>query len=229
MDAVALNVNTVKNQVEALSRAQAGAYASGDDFNAQSRRAELLLLDYYIERFGGVTHSSLQHLMKTSYLAAPGAVVQQPDDLRLLVRLSAVETYLNEQGAPVKKTRPCAYVSAVSADESQASTLRGGNAKLGRFCYSDSQYGAYKIWPGSINSVELLYLRLPIYGFWGYTIDPVNIVENYDATNSVNYEWPDNDENNLVEILLYLRGIQTRQTDLAQWLAQREKTVPNAL
>ena len=223
-----INVNDVKVEAESLSRAAAEFYSSSDDFNSDSRRAESLLMDYYIQRSDGFLHPALSPFRLQFDATINANLFTLPSDCRFLETVSAVKLTQNPStGAYSSDETAAVFLPRPAVAASLGSSIRGGSARKNRYSYylqGGNQYGF--IPRGSVPLARLRYVRYPVFAVWGATDDPTNQVQNYDPDISTNYEWNESDRRNLVDILLYLRGLRCEQPELWAWLANQSQAAP---
>ncbi len=67
------------------------------------------------------------------------------------------------------------------------------------------------------------YLRQPVEVVWGYTIDPVTLLEVYDPATSVNFEWRWQMRNELIIKVCSYFGVSVRESDIFQYTQEMEK------
>jgi hypothetical protein len=82
----------------------------------------------------------------------------------------------------------------------------------------------YKIYPSTINSVNLDYLKLPGEAVWAYTMSGNRPV--YDPTNSIDLEWSTDEINNIVMKVLSMFGISVKDQQLVNY-AEAQKAQGN--
>lgn len=78
----------------------------------------------------------------------------------------------------------------------------------------------YKIYPTSITSGELTYLRLPTEAVWAFTVDDDEPV--YDEANSVDLEWDTTETNNIAMKLLSMYGISVKDQQVVNYAEQQK-------
>ena len=213
-------VEDVFKQVTALSRKGSTGYHSSSDFNDQSRLVQSLLYDYYFSMYETNQRipDSLKPFLKTPVLPVAASVLSYPADYRHRIEVAVGVVSggnVTYESCPHQHGKEEAYASS--------SYIRSGNIAKGRFYHC--LYGDHiKIIPEAFNGVvRLKYLAIPTNAVRNFTVDTGNDVENYNPTGSVNFEWLSMDETNLVDLFLYLKGIQTRQSELLSWVSQKNQ------
>ena len=51
----------------------------------------------------------------------------------------------------------------------------------------------------------------------------VNQEEDYDPATSIDLQWGEQDQTNLVDLMLFFKGIQVREGELLQWVVQKHQ------
>lgn len=219
-----INVNSVYLQVRALSRKDEAGYHSSDDFNAQQRLAQALLYDWYFARYERDQRvpDSLKPFLREVILPISSGEVSLPSDYRHRVEVAA-----GYNAAGTITYYPCRHLHGNEEVGTERSYVRRPSAEKRRF-YHTIKSDALKILPTSFNGVvRLKYLAVPADAVWGSIVDADNNIEDYDAGTSTDFEWEAMDETNLVDIMLYLKGIQARQSELLEWVASKNSIIKN--
>jgi hypothetical protein len=214
-----ISVESVFQNVLALSRKGSTGYSSSADFNAQQRMVQDTLFAYYFERYekDQAIPDSLRPFIKQPALNCALGSVTLPSDYRH--RLECQFGYTS--GGSVTY-HPCPYLAANEEVETMDSYIRKPSADKRRF-YHTLAAGAINVLPAINGILKLKYLSSPANAVRGYTVDSTNFVENYSSGTSTNFAWEPQDETNLVDLFLYLKGISARQSELLQWVAQKRQ------
>ena len=210
-----MNINEIKIHVDELARSQAGAYASGEDFNRDVKMAQEMMVDYYINRHDHIDMISLSPFINEAPTPVSGGIITIPSDLRHIVNIDVVSPSIVD-GVTKVNLIGAMYVNAVSVADSRRSSIRSGNAAKCRYIYYQ-HLGGFKIEP-AVTDVNLRYIKQPPVATWGFTIDSVNLVENYDAITSIDPLWLEKDRTTLIDTILFIRGLRTSNSDIVQWL-----------
>jgi hypothetical protein len=72
----------------------------------------------------------------------------------------------------------------------------------------------FKVYPQTIGTVNLTYIREPVTPVWAFTI--ANNEQVYDSGNSVDFELPYQFKDDLIWNICSLLGVTVRQADLVQ-------------
>lgn len=212
-----IDVNSVYQQVQTLSRKNQAGYASGNEFNDQVRLVQNILFDYNMDRYEkdlGIADSLHPFLQSVAIPIVAGRVTL-PTDYRHRVEVSvgyisgAVTTYYS---AP--------YLQGNEEQETNESYVRRPNIERRRFYHTIDASGI-KILPTMNGKVLLKYLRQPVDAVWAFDDNTTAYTEDYNSATAVHFEWEPKDETNLVDLFLYLKGIQVRQSELLEWVATK--------
>lgn len=214
-----IDVDQIFRQVVNLSRkGQTGDY-TGSDFNLQQSLVQSMLFDWYFDRYEKDQRipDSLRPFISEPLLPIIDGEVTLPSDYRH--RIEVQVGYVISGQSPTYY--PCPYAAGNAEIETRISYVRRPSSARRRF-YHTIKASTLKILPTDFNGhVRLKYLAHPADAVWGSTLDTDNDVENYSAGASTNFLWEPQDEQNLVDLFLYLKGIQTRQSELLEWVAQK--------
>ena len=218
-----INVNDVYEQVATLSRKAENGYHSGEDFNAQARLVQAYLFDWYFARSEKNQRivDSLRPFIKEPVLPINSGEVALPSDYRHRIEVAVGYVQNNTD----TEFYPAPYIDGKEEVRSSRSYVRRPSITRKRF-YHTIKASTIKILPTDFNGVvRLKYLAYPADVNWASQIDTDNDVENYTSTGSIHFEWEPMDEQNIVSLFLFLKGIQTRQSELIQWVAEQRQIV----
>lgn len=214
-----IDVDQIFRQVVNLSRkGQTGDY-TGSDFNLQQSLVQSMLFDWYFARYekDQKVPDSLRPFISEPLLPIIDGEVTLPSDYRHRVEVQVGYVI----AGPTITYYPCPHVAGNAEIETRISYVRRPSSARRRF-YHTIKASTLKILPTDFTGhVRLKYLAQPADAVWGSTLDTDNDVENYDSASSTNFLWEPQDEQNLVDLFLYLKGIQTRQSELLEWVAQK--------
>jgi len=215
-----MNINEVYKIVSYLVDKYQGTYLSPDDFNMVINMAQRQYLNYMTEdgsghmgmRLGRKSGTlittpvveSLSIFMKEATLTVTSQIATQPADLYTVVSVRTT----NELKTVRRVTQD--KISEILSDPIDPPTA------------SDPIYteiaNTYKVYPSSIGSIKIAYIKIPADMKWAYT---GNLV--YDAANSVQPEWNDKDIEDIIYRAIHIIGINLKDGDL-QRAAQLVKT-----
>lgn len=206
-----MNINEVYKIVSYLVDKYQGTYLSPDDFNMVINMAQRQYLNYMTEDGSGhrgmqqgrkmgtlittpVVESLSKFLVETT-LTVTSQVATQPanlyttvsvrtsDDTKVVRRITAdkLANYLSDPIDPPLTTEPV-YV------------------EIG---------DTYKVYPNTVGSIKVSYVRTPVDMKWAYT---GNLI--YDAGNSVQPEWNEKDIEDIIYRAIGIIGINLKDNDL---------------
>lgn len=214
-----VSVESVYKNVLALSRKGSTGYSSSDDFNEQQRLVQDTLFAWYFDSYerNQVVPDALRPFLKEPTLACSGGNVALPSDYRHRIECQFV--FIAASGNTV---HPCPYLPGNEEAATLDSYIRKPSADKRRFYHKLLSTGI-KVLPGINGALKLKYLCTPPDANRAFTVDTVNYVENPNPGASIDFQWPSQEEGNLVDIFLYLKGISTRQSELLTWVAQKKQ------
>lgn len=108
--------------------------------------------------------------------------------------------------------RPIEILKDGDLNDRLGSTLKAPDYDYPVCCFFNSYIQFY---PKNLQYVTFTYLRRPVTPLYAYTI--VNDVPVYDAVNSIQFEYPDNDHLDICRIILGYMGINVREQQLLQY------------
>ena len=215
------------DRVATLSKKDKAGYMSASEFTDDLNQAQETLMDYYYDEYENTQRivDSLLPFLKEVVLPINNGYVNFPADYRHRVQLQYLKTY-NEGCHPIAPTVsvfPMDYVNANEEAYNESSAIRKGSLAKENF-YHTFINGKIRVLPRTLlGNVEFKYLIQPPAALYAVTLDVVNQEENYDAANSINLLWNQQDALNLVDILLVFKSIETRESALVEWLGQKRQ------
>lgn len=206
-----------------LSKDKAG-YFSSDEFNDRSKRAEIMLWNFYVKHFeehGRIADA--MHPFHTSLLTAldSNATFSIPSDFgrRMMCWRRKLKTVVGS--APTVTEVPIGYLEREEVQETVQSAVRGPSASKDQYYYSFSG-GKVQIYPTSLSGVvKFEYLRLPTFGERGYTIDVTNLEEDPNSGTTIDYEWPEHERANIEDLILLQYGVMIKSNDVLNWASSQ--------
>ncbi len=95
--------------------------------------------------------------------------------------------------------------------------------QTGKFAYTFVN-NMIKVYPKELTgSIYFKYITDPPVSLYNVTIDLVNQEEDYDPATSIDLQWGEQDQTNLVDLMLFFKGIQVREGELLQWVVQKHQ------
>lgn len=223
-----INVDQIYQSLRALSTKGKGGYTETNEFNQDSKRAELLLWQFYSEQYERsreIPEAMYPFLAKQNIALTVDGLVSLPADYGHFVLVNYARITSVPGGEPLVNEYNTNYLAKEEEGNTLESAVRSPSFEKRRFYYGFYPGNKIKIFPtGITGQARVQYLRFPIYAVRGYTVDSTNDEQNYNPSTSTQYEWPAQEENNLIDLLLMAKGLQTRDSELIQWASQRQQT-----
>jgi len=219
-----VSIDEVKQIVFAMCQKQRHSAVSPDEF---SRLAQLANLDEYAKYVGSI--NTYYQLGKAMPRLSPG--------MSKLIDRKLTPFIVSEQViAKVNNVFPLPatieFLDTVIAGSKQAdwkpynmiqsyldSTIDTPTVEYPIF--TDYQ-GGLRVYPDSIASIKLTYLKAPNAVEWAYTLANGR-TPTYDSTNSVNFEWGASHKLSLITKILGYMGLSIRDGELKQMALQEEQ------
>lgn len=214
-----INVGNIWFRVtDLLGKDQNGGYATPYNFNQNLIWANLRLTDKYVDIFEKtrVVSNNVRPFLKTLGTPEDPKVVLDsfgradfPEDYYYLISAS-YSKYANNCGGAVETPIPIEIVDSAVWNTRLGNTLNGPSLKYPILKYttikdiSGDYEAAIQIAPKAIRRIAIEYIRRPADPIFGYTTVDGNVV--YDPTTSVNPEWPESAEDELVEMIVRYYG-----------------------
>lgn len=214
-----INVKDIYDQVEALSGAQAAAYSDPVQFNLQSKQVEEILFGFFLDTLGeNRSVEALEPFFVRSELKPMANPIVLPSDFKAMGGLF-LQMHVDGELVNVvpSKTTPHRISQTFGA------AIRGFNPKRRATSYYISGNKVIIDSQDQITYYRLLYYRTPVYGVYGYTTNSSAFVTNYDSAASVNYEWDARFMGKIIDLFLYLRGLQIKDTELINYLNSKQQ------
>lgn len=228
-----INVEQIYQSLRDLSTKGKGGYSDTDEFNKNSKRAELLLWQYYFSIFEAtrrVPEAMLPFMTESALGLDTNGAFDLPTDFghMLNVQYGTVKNGATCGDDPVVSNNPVYYLQKSELTVTLSSLVRGPSLAKKQFYYSFSPSKKAQVYPVKMTGqVAIQYLRLPNFAIRAFTLDTTNDEQVYNAGASVQYEWQTQEENNLVDILLMFQGVIIRDNALIQWAASHQSVTDN--
>ena len=202
-----------------------GGYASNDEFNRDFNDVQNKLLTYYVRMFEQhreVTDATVP-LRKRLSIPVKNGIVELPEDYRHLISLDYRFIEQAECGdITTDTTIPCLFLPELERALTLTSATRGPSLSK-KVMYHTMENGKVQIHPSVTGNVNMSYFIQAPVATRAVTVDLVNIQENYDAANTVDPVWPDQEEVNLIALMLFYKGIEIKDNDIIQWALQNRQ------
>ena len=206
-----------------LGKDKAG-YFSSDEFNRFSKSAEQMLWRFYVKHFEehGVIADAMIPFNDLAVLSLDSNNrFSLPSDFGRRNILWWKKMTSVSGSEPIVELVKISYLEKEELQDTLDSAVRGPNLTKNRLYYSFVG-GKAQVWPAIGGPVELDYLRNPVYGVRGYTVNVTTLEEDPASGSTVDYEWPENERPNLIDLILLQYGQVLRETNIIQFaLAQQ--------
>jgi len=225
-----ISVQTVFERVKDLSRKDKAGYTSAAEFNRNLAEAQTLLMDWYYKMFEAneKTLDSLAPFIKETSLLITNQFCAFPTDYRHKLEGGYNFTYNNCDGVnPTTNTVGMQHLKTGEVMKTLSSAIRKPKIDVekqtGKFAYTFVN-NMIKVYPKELTgSIYFKYITDPPVSLYNVTIDLVNQEEDYDPATSIDLQWGEQDQSNLVDLMLFFKGIQVREGDLLQWVVQKHQ------
>lgn len=220
-----INVNSLYIRVKDLSQKNRAGYFSVDEYNRHLQDAVNLLFEYYaadFEKTSGII-DNLSPFIKKETLSISGGFCDLPSNYRHFLS-AAYRNVVNSENCgenPTVTIIPMDYRATDEWDDANMSPIRKPRLSNKVVAY---RFVNNKIEVSEQNgAMQLTYLSKPTGAVMGYTVNATTFEEVYDATSSTQIPFLEQDETNLTDIILFLLGIQIRETALIQWVGAKRQ------
>lgn len=214
-------------RVKDLSRKDKSGYTDPDEYNRNLREAQHILMSFYLDQLDSrqVFPENLNPFIKSAAsVQIANQTLPRPTDLRYVL-----EVYggFPEQVGDCGSTGHTiiSYYQANYAKSHEVGTRKSSPirkpSKTNPMWYYEGD--AIKLEPGDISHVTLRYVKQPTEALYAYNLDLVNDRLVFNPANSVNLDWLPQDEHNIVDLLLFMKGIETRDSALMQWVGGKRQ------
>lgn len=206
--------NLVNNDLAGLGRS---GYTDNDQFNRMVNLAQVMMLEFYHNQYRNT--SNIADAVRPFYVPDQKISITQgtgslPDDYAHGLAVTTLQA-VGCSGAP-----PRVAAIEVLPHEKWAvihDPLVGATLLNPYFEFSSS---GIRVWPIAITKIELAYLRQPAEAERAITTG-ANDTETLDVANTTDLEWPATETGDFVSVLLAMKGIQVRDSEIATFVANR--------
>jgi len=210
-----MTVDQIYKSVQAQAAKSRTGYSSAAEFNLQLKLAEELLYDFHTSNLPRQPSiDALRAFNKFEDVAIDSGLGNLPSDYRRYIGAIFKKFYAGACATDnVTERYRTHLIQPHELPFARLSPIRGGKTRA-RYsvCLVD---GGIEVLPNEKGTLELTYYRKPTYAVYGVTVTASGEV--YDSASSTQPEWPDEELNNLVDLLLFYKGVQFRETPLIQY------------
>jgi len=228
---MAISVNDLKIAVESLSKKSQNGYLSSNDYNSDLQQANLLIYEYYYkifeleERIVDALNPFLVEVTLPLTQGARSATTPFPANFFHRVECSVNKVTNQDCGEqPLVQTINCDYLLSNEVSYTLSSSIRRPSIKknIYRHTYINN---IIHVFPKETQNLILKYLRKPNQPVWASTptSTPNGDIEIYNPGASVQVEFPEQEFNNFVDILLFSLGIQLRENAILNFVKMKQQ------
>lgn len=223
-----IDINSVYVRYNDLLLKGKGGYISGDEFNRSIRDTQSYLSEFYIEKIEGrIIPDTLSAFVTEVELPIASGYATLPSD------------YAHKRDWIMEIQDLTCVGNSVIYDQYEINELKSGEysnllrSPIRKPSITENKYSAelvmdqkIKVYPKeTVGRVYLKYIKLPPVATWASTVDVPNDQENYDAGSSIDLIWDETDFNSILNIMLYLKGAQVRDSEIINWMSARTQIV----
>jgi hypothetical protein len=214
-------INRPFERVKDLAKKDAAGYTDPDEYNRHIRDVQNILMSYYIALMEETQDvpESLNPFITRALSVTNSGTATRPSDLRYFL-----EVYAGHPQQVDCKTMiayyQATYAGSREVGRRQSSPIRKATLEKPVYHYEGS---TIILLPSDITHTTIRYIRYPSEAIYAYTEDEEDDHIIFDAGNSVNLEWLPQDEHNIVDLLLFFKGLETRDTAIIQWVAGKKQ------
>lgn len=226
-----ISVNRIYTRVlEDLILKGKGGYIPGNEFNRMLVDTQNYLLEFLVQKEKETRRNmdALAPFVKEDHITITSGYAPLPDDY-----VHKRDWYLSVQDTNcvgnnlVYDEYPLSELKSGEYSKILSSPIRKPDASKNR--YAVELIGdTVKIYPSTTTGrIYIKYIRTPVAANWAFTLDADNDQENYSSGSSVDLEWNESEANAIIDIMLFLKGVQIRDSELISWLAAKKQIVEN--
>lgn len=214
-----------------LTRKNNAGYTSSAEFNRHLNQCQDMLMRYYYKLFEEaqqIVDSLFPFLVELRIPIGAKGVVTLPNDYRHRLEVGYLEVFnAGCEGGLTIKPKPMHYLAANEVIETLSSPIRKPS-KAKKIYKHTFVNGAMLVYPDDLTGyVHFKYLRDPRQAAYNTTFDVVNRQQIFDPLTSIDLEWNEQDRDNIVDLLLLMKGISIRESALTQWVVQKNQYLSN--
>lgn len=215
-----IDVQVLYSRVELdLARKGIGGFSSNNQFNRSMKEAEIILFEYWAEKFSedqDVVDALLPFIASYESQIVSGRA-SYPSDYRRMLSVDH-KNVVNTTGEPVVNFTKVRKIAENEDRRAYRKPVVGNDKTYVYAFYSDH----VRISPNDLTGyVEFRYLRVPVYGNRVVTVNTSTDDQDYNSVSSRQLEWPEHQFSNIVDIMLLAKGAEIQRTELLQFAQVR--------
>jgi len=222
-----IDVNSVKLQIDNLSKKDQAGYSTKDEFNLDLNAAQTFLFQYFYKQYQdsqNVVDALEPFLLDVQLPVAIDGRVDYPVDYAHWAGMYFRMVKNNPCKDPTVSWLPIDLMMANEFAYTMSNSIRKPSIENEILRYR-AVNNAMFVYPNNLKNIKLVYFRKPIDALWNTitVVTPTEDIEEYDPATSIQLEWNKEQEQDFVDIMLFLRGIEIRETALIQFVKLKQK------
>ena len=201
-----------------------GGYGTNAQFNDDVRRCQTMLQNYYINRYAesSIIEESLSTFIQRQTIVLTSDIMPKPVTFRHKISAKYQYTINNADFSNSSLQEfPLIELRANEWDATHNSVIRGANKEKERGYYrivgDEMQFSFNK------GTVIMTFITKPPTAVRQVTLDVATDNENFNGVGTINLAWNESDENNLIDIMLWFKGIQIRESEIMNWVVSSKQ------
>ena len=227
-----INVNKVYRSVLSIINKEQRGYLTPDQFNKIARQVQLDIFENTFYEYNKSLNNNKSFKINEEYANTPRFIKEKIDLFSIKSTLTATSGVV-QLPSPVTDTEIYRIIGVSTA--SNNSILEASKAEIytlvkSKLTKPTVNYPIYcrtgytlNVYPTTIASVNIDYIRMPLDPKWGYITAGVAGNYQYDSVNSVNFELHPSEEVTLIIGILQYAGVTIKDSDIVS-VATSEKT-----
>lgn len=222
-----IDVNYIYQRVSDLSAKHKSGYITNDQFNRDLAHMQDLLWRFYIDMYASTKRiiDVMSTFIELTSVKVVDGMVTPPSGFEHIIEGSSLLLERDLEGNIVVDEYPI-YRLINDANMTKSSPIRRPSVEKNLFYY-DTIGSNLHIYPTDISGkMRIKYFRKPNEAIRAVEINTTTDEEDYDAANSTALEWKSIETDNIIDIMLFFKGIQIRESNLLSWVGAKKTAFP---
>lgn len=222
-----IDVNYIYNRVSDLSAKHKSGYITNDQFNRDLTHMQDLLFRYYVDMYASTKRvvDVMATFVDFKSVKVIEGLVTPPNNFEHMIEGTTLLLENDCDGEVIVTEHPI-YRLINDRNMTLSSPIRKPS-KTKNLYYYDLMGESLYIYPEDVSGrMRIKYFRKPNVATRAVTIDTTTDDETYDEDNSTQLEWKSIETDNIIDIMLFFKGVQIRETNLLQWVGAKRATYP---
>ena len=217
-----ISIEDIYVRVKELSSKDFSGYMSSDEFNNDIRNVQDILMTYYVELYekDNVISEAIEPFVVSKILMLNDSKVDLPSDYRYKISVGYITSTTQKGGT--KFYAPVLYVKEAVEFMTRTSPIRKSDISKGRGKFTITGNEIIVLEDGLRGKLGFKYIKTPPQALRGYIVNQTTQQEDYDPSTSTDLVWPSQEETNIIDLMLLMKGIQVRETALINWAVQKK-------